>query len=271
MTGSKVVTIPCSLNGTLDQTFLEDQLSDNTICVVLQYPNFLGIIDSIADANRKIKECGALLIIAANPLVYGLYQSAAELNADIAVGDMQPFGLPLQFGGPYVGYVSCKQSLVRQLPGRIVGQTVDAKGQKGYVLTLQAREQHIRREKATSNICTNQALAALAALLGVLWYGPEGIKQLALANYQRSAYLKDRLASLPGISPLSDSPHLNEFVIRLDRPVNQVFDRCVKKGIVPGLDLGRYFSEFANHLLICATETKNREQLDRFVEVMGCG
>lgn len=267
----ELITVPSLADGNLDLAFLTEAVDEETACVLLQYPNFLGVIDKIAEVSAKIKEKGALLILCANPLVYGLYQSAAELGADIAVGDMQPFGLPLQFGGPYVGYIACSQKLVRQMPGRIVGETVDTKGRRGFVLTLQAREQHIRREKATSNICTNQALAALATLLGVLWYGPEGVKKLALTNYQRSAYLKERLVSLPGISALSEAPHLNEFVIKVEQPLDKLLERCKQETIVPGLDLGRYFPELSNHLLVCATETKSKEQLDRFVEVVRNG
>ena len=267
----ELVTIPSLPDGTLDREFLVSALDEETICVLLQYPNFLGVIDRFSDLSKLIKEKGALLILSANPLVYGIYQSAAELGADIAVGDMQPFGLPLQYGGPYVGYIACSQKLVRQMPGRIVGETVDTKGRRGFVLTLQAREQHIRREKATSNICTNQALAALATLLGVLWYGPKGIKELAKTNYQRSTYLKQRLTEVPGITSFSDAPHLNEFVIKVDQHLEQLMNRCMLENIIPGLDLGRYYPEFSNHLLICATETKSKEQLDRFVEVMSRG
>lgn len=267
----ELVTIPSLADGTLDFAFLADAVDEETACVLLQYPNFLGVIDKMAEVSSIIKEKGALLILCANPMVYGLYQSAAELGADIAVGDMQPFGLPLHYGGPYVGYIACSQKLVRQMPGRIVGETVDTKGRRGFVLTLQAREQHIRREKATSNICTNQALAALATLLGVLWYGPEGVKKLALTNYQRSAYLKERLTSLPGVTSLSEAPHFNEFVMKVEEPLDQLLERCKKEKIVPGLDLGRYCSGLSNHLLVCATETKSKEQLDRFVEVVRNG
>ena len=151
-------------------------IENKTSAVLVQYPNFFGVIDNLAPVAAAAKACGALTVVCANPLVYGLFALAAELGADIAVGDMQPFGLSLQFGGPYVGYIACRQDLMRQLPGRLVGETVDREGRRGFVLTLQAREQHIRREKSTSNICTNQALAALACRLAVLWYGGEGVK-----------------------------------------------------------------------------------------------
>lgn len=266
-----LVTVPFLSDGTLDIDFLEEAVDEDTVCVLLQYPNFFGVIDQMKEVSARIKKHGALFILCANPLVYGLYQSAGELGADIAVGDMQPFGLPLQFGGPYVGYIACRQGLVRQMPGRIVGETVDTEGRRGFVLTLQAREQHIRREKATSNICSNQALAALATLLGVLWYGPEGVKKLALTNYQRSAYLKEKLTAIPGISAYSNAPHLNEFVIRTEGPLDVLIKRCEKEKIVPGLPLERYFPNMKNHLLVCATEKKSKEQLDRLIEVAGRG
>lgn len=263
-----LVEIPFLSDGTLDKEFLSGALDDQTISVLLQTPNFFGVIDSLKEVSRIIKESGALMILCANPLSFGLYQSADELGADIAVGDMQPFGLPLQFGGPYVGYMACKQNLIRQMPGRIVGETVDTEGRRGFVLTLQAREQHIRREKATSNICSNQALAALATLLGVLWYGRQGVKELALANYQRSAYLKEKLTALPGISAYSGAPHLNEFVIKIEKPLEKLMERCLEEKIVPGLVLERYYPQLKNHLLICATEIKSKAQLDRFIEVV---
>jgi glycine dehydrogenase subunit 1 len=266
-----LVTVSMNADGTLDEEVLERELDDQTVCLLLQYPNFLGVVDRIAPIANRLKEAGALLILCANPLAYGLYQSAGELGADIAVGDMQPIGLPMQFGGPYAGYVSCTQALVRQMPGRIVGETVDTKGRRGFVLTLQAREQHIRREKATSNICTNQALAALASLVAILWYGPEGIKKLARANFQRAAYLKQKLLAIPGVSAFSDSPHFNEFVVKIEQPLDDFFKKCRANKIEPGLDLGRYFPKLSQHVLICATETKSKSQLDKLSEVLHHG
>lgn len=249
----EVVEAPFLEDGSLDQAATLALLNEDTAAILLAYPNFFGIIDDITGIAAKKRD--ALLIICANPLVYGLYASAKELGADIAVGDCQPFGLPLQFGGPYAGYIATKQELIRQLPGRIVGETLDTKGRKGYVLTLQAREQHIRREKATSNICTNQALAALAGLIAIAWYGKEGVKKLALTNYQRAAYLKERL----GLS-LSSAPCFNEFVIQLPHP--GIIEKFRSRNIEPGLDLGR------NRLLVAVTETKAQAQLDEYVEVM---
>lgn len=254
----EIVEAPFLEDGSLDLPATLNLIDESTAALLLQYPNFFGVIDPLKALSEKAKQCGALTIICANPLVYGLYASARELGADIAVGDCQPFGLPLEYGGPYAGYIACRLELVRQMPGRIVGQTVDTEGRRGFVLTLQAREQHIRREKATSNICTNQALAALASLIAILWYGKEGVRKLALTNYQRAAYLKERLGSA------SQAPFFNEFVIPMDQALQEKFRA---HGIEPGLNLGRYFPEWENRMLIAVTETKSKQQLDRFAEV----
>ncbi len=197
----------------------------------------------------KIQASGSLFVLAANPLSYGLYENAAALGADIAVGEVQPFGLPLQFGGPYAGYIACKQELVRQLPGRIAGETVDTEGNRGFVLTLQAREQHIRRDKATSNICTNQALAALACLVGMLWYGKQGVKEAALTNFQRASYLRSKLRQIPGVKVL-EAPIFNEFAVHFGTSFDHVWDHFEKAGIACGRRSGKVLSPI-QRLLPC--------------------
>lgn len=265
--GKKVRMVPCLKEGNVDAEAFHQLLSSKTAAVLLQYPNFFGVIDPIKPLFEASKHTGAINILCANPLAYGLYATAHALGADIAVGDVQPFGLALQFGGPYAGYISCRKELVRQLPGRIVGMTKDTHGNKGFVLTLQAREQHIRREKATSNICTNQALAVLASLITMLWYGKKGIGQLALANYQRASYLKEHLEALPKVKKICSQPIFNEFVIELLEPIEKVQEVFRYHKIEPGLDLGRYFKDRQNHLLIAVTETKNKQQLDRYLQI----
>lgn len=261
---TQIEIIPFLTDGRLDHERMNQLVDHSTAAVLVQYPNFFGVIDAISSVSKRAKEVGALTIVCANPLVYGLYQDAAEIGADIAVGDGQPFGLPLQFGGPYVGYIACRQEFVRQMPGRIVGETQDTKGRRGFVLTLQAREQHIRREKATSNICTNQALAALACLVGILWYGKEGVAKLALTNYQRTAYLKEHLEKIPGVKTFGNVPFFNEFAIKFPKPVIPHFE---KHGIIPGLDLGRYYPEFKDYLLTAVTETKSKQKLDKLIHI----
>jgi glycine dehydrogenase subunit 1 len=264
---TEIQLIPVLPDGSLDMNVMENLIDDKTAAVLVQYPNFFGGIDDISHISKKAKSLNALTVFSANPMVYGLYKSASELGADIAVGDCQPFGLPLQFGGPYVGYISCKQEYIRQLPGRIVGETVDTKGRKGFVLTLQAREQHIRREKATSNICTNQALAALATLIGMLWYGKQGVKKIALTNYQRTAYLREKLIKVAGVQVVSQKNFFNEFVIRFDKPLDKIINQFRENKIEPGLDLTPYFPAFKDHLLIAVTETKTLDDLNHFISI----
>lgn len=270
--GRTKIVIPQGLNpryrGVVDQyldnhtiEIVSEGIDENTAAVLVQYPNYLGELKDYTALAAEAKKHGALMVICANPTVYGLFKSAAEMGADIAVGDVQPFGLPLEFGGPYAGYMACKQEWVRQLPGRIVGQTVDTNGKRGYVLTLQAREQHIRREKATSNICTNQALAALASLITILWYGKEGVKKLALTNFQRSAYLKRELLKFSGFKAYSSEPCFNEFAIRFPKPITEVQKHFRKHKIEPGVPLDNDF------LLVAVTETKTKAQLDQYIKV----
>lgn len=262
----QAVTVDCSSDGSLVQEDLEKKLQEPASALLLASPNFFGVVEEVKQITEKAHRSGSLVIACGNPLAYGLFASPAESGVDIAVGDTQPLGIPLQFGGPYAGYIACKQSLIRQMPGRIVGETVDGSGKRGFVLTLQAREQHIRREKATSNICTNQALCALATLITVLWYGPRGYRELALTNFQRCSYLKQLLGTLPGFS-VENSTTFNEFVLRTPKPVDEVKEVFYLQQIDPGLALNRYDPQLTHHLLVNVTETKTKEQLDRFVQV----
>jgi glycine dehydrogenase subunit 1 len=266
----ELVIIPSFEDGRLDIEALRDSCDENVAGILLQSPNFFGTMEDVKSCAAIAEAQGALTILCANPMAYGLFQSAFEQGVDIAVGDTQPFGLALNFGGPYAGYMACRQKLVRQMPARIVGQTEDTEGRPGFVLTLQAREQHIRREKATSNICTSQTLATLASLIGVLWYGKQGVRKVALTNYQRTAYLRDKLKEISGVKVLTEN-HFNEFVLRLSKPVDKVLEACQKEGIVGGLPLKSCFPEMDDCLLIAVTETKSKEQLDHYVDVLkGC-
>lgn len=235
--------------------------------VLVQSPNFFGVIEDMPKLAKEAHDKGSLFVVCGNPLSYGLLQVPGDYDADIAVGDCQPFGLHLNFGGPYAGYMACRSEYVRQLPGRLVGETLDNKGQRGFVLTLQAREQHIRREKATSNICTNQALAALASLVAILWYGPEGLKKLATTNYQRAHYLSDALEKLPGFSVRR--PHFNEFTLKLPCKVELALDHFRKHHIEPGIPLNRFYPELDSHLLVAVTELKNLDQIQKYIQIAG--
>jgi glycine dehydrogenase subunit 1 len=263
--GVELVILPATAEGLLDIQALDSLVNDKTAAILLQYPNFLGLVDRVQEASTIAKAAGALTIVCANPMAYALYRTAGEMGADIAVGDMQPLGLPLNYGGPYVGYIACRKDLVRQMPGRIVGETVDTHGRKGYVLTLQAREQHIRREKATSNICTNQSLAALATLIGTLWYGKKGLPKLALENYRRAAYLRENLLKIPGMLGLGHGPYFNEFAVKFPQPAKEVLEHFRKHNIEPGLDITRFDPRFADYILVAVTEMKTKEQLDRYL------
>ena len=243
-------------------------IDESVAAILIQSPNFFGSLEDVALLSQQAKQYGALSILCSNPLTYGLYHSAADLGADIAVGDCQPLGLPMCFGGPYVGYIACQAALVRQLPGRLVGETVDEEGTRGYVLTLQAREQHIRRGKATSNICTNQSLGALACLITIAWYGKQGIAALALTNFQRAAYLCAALQKIEGVQWVNQGAIFNEFTITLPRPTAEVLEKLRDRGIAGGVPLDRFFDGKEYHLLVAVTETKNKEQLDRYAAAM---
>lgn len=263
----KIKTIPLQADSVLDLDVLSQELDDDTACVLVQSPNFFGALEDVEAVSQITRSQGALCVLAANPMSFGLFKSAGEMGVDIAVGDMQPLGLPMQFGGPHVGYLSCRSALTRQIPGRLVGQTVDSEGQPCFVLTLQAREQHIRREKATSNICSNQALAALATLVGTLWYGKRGLYDVALTNYQRSQYLRSQLSSLPGIELITSGNTFNEFTVAFSRPMDEVLSHFKASGILAGIPLQRYDNARSQELLVAVTETKSKEQLDMYVKV----
>ncbi len=230
---------------------IEKEINEDTIAIVVQSPNYLGIVEDL----EKIKAIKgeAIFIVSSNPLSFGIYKTPGELGADIAVGDTQPFGIPLQFGGPYAGYIATLMKHVRQLPGRIIGETVDTEGKRGFILALQTREQHIRREKATSNICTNQALMALSSLVSILWYGKNGIKELALSNYKRAMYLKTGLENL-GFKTY-EKPIFNEFWVGINK-----IDPFLEAKIVPG-------HAYNDGLIVAVTETKTQEDLDHYLKV----
>lgn len=265
------ILIPANANGLLDPYALQAYLEGEPACLLLQSPNFFGLVEQVKEVSVLCQAYGTLMILCANPLSYGIFQPAETLGADIAVGDTQPLGMPLQFGGPYAGYIACRNELVRQLPGRIVGETVDRHGKRGFVLTLQAREQHIRREKATSNVCTNQARNTLASLIALLWYGKEGLQKLALTNYQRANYLRMHLSKIPGIKLLGEGTTFNEFTIQLPKPYRHYVKAFHREKIAPGIDLKPFYPSLTNHLLVAVTETKSKTQLDHYISVMrGC-
>lgn len=239
-------------------------IDDETACLVVQYPNYFGCLEPLEDAARACHEKGALLVVVSEPISLGLIEPPATFGADIVVGDAQPCGNSLTFGGPSAGYMATRQSFVRQLPGRLAGMTVDNRGQRAFTLTLQTREQHIRRAKATSNICTNQALNALTMLVYLTLVGPDGLRQLGEISLARAHYLAGKLSSIKGVRLRFSHPFVNEFVIETPRPACEIIDTLKQAGILPGIDLGRSYPALRNCLLVAVTEMNPPEHLDDY-------
>jgi glycine dehydrogenase subunit 1 len=245
------------------------ELDTEVSAVIVQQPNFFGVVEDLEPLARAAHEAGALLICACDPLPLALLSSPGECGVDIAVGEGQTLGNRLDFGGPSFGFFAASQALMRRVPGRIAGETRDVDGKRGFVLTLQTREQHIRRERATSNICTAQALNALAGVIYLSWLGRQGIVELAELMLQRTAYARDRLAGVDGVALLHDGPVVREFAIKLDAPVERVIARCREQRVNPGYPLAREYPELADCLLVAITEQRTRSDIDRLADVLG--
>jgi glycine dehydrogenase subunit 1 len=245
------------------------ELDDEVSAVIVQQPNFLGAVEDLTALAGAAHDAGALLIAACDPLPLAMLKTPGECGADIAVGEGQSLGNRLDFGGPSFGFFAATEALMRRMPGRIAGETKDVNGKRGFVLTLQTREQHIRREKATSNICTAQALNALAGVIYLSWLGREGIVELVELMLQRTAYARARLAAIAGVTQLHDRPVVREFAVELGAPVPRVIARCREQGINPGYPLGRDYPEHADGLLVAITERRTRADIDRLAEVLG--
>lgn len=260
--------VEIDLDGTVtDLKELEAAVDDETAAVAVQYPNFYGSIEDLEKIHSFIEDKKALFIVYANPLALGLLTPPGSFGADIVVGDTQPFGIPAQFGGPHCGYFATTKKLMRKVPGRLVGQTQDDEGNRGFVLTLQAREQHIRRDKATSNICSNQALNALASSIAMSALGKQGIYDIAVQNIEHANYAKQQFIK-KGFEVL-DGTSFNEFVVKFDKPIQQVNEELVKYNIIGGFDLGVVSDDFKNHMLIAVTELRTKDEIDTFVEKAG--
>jgi glycine dehydrogenase subunit 1 len=256
-----------SRSGRLLLDDLKKKLDDQVTALVVQNPNFFGVIEEPEEAFTLARQNGALNIaVITEALSLGLLQPPGKYGADIACGEGQSFGLPLSFGGPYLGFIACRQEFLRQLPGRIAGQTRDAEGRIGYVLTLSTREQHIRREKATSNICTNQAWCALRATIFLETLGPRGLKEMAYYNLQKANYALESLLALNGLKRRFEGPIFNEFVLESEKPLNQIHIRMMEKGIIAGYPLERDFPELKNCLLLCVTEVHSRAKIEKLIE-----
>lgn len=243
-------------------------LDDRTAAVILQNPNFFGVVDDHSDIVSKAHACGAVAIGSVYPISLGVLKTPAEMGIDIATGEGQSLGLPLSFGGPYLGFMAVRKEYIRQMPGRIVGATVDKDGKPGYVLTLQAREQHIRREKATSNICSNEALCALRALIYLCALGKEGLRELALLNFHKSEFAKTCLDTIPGVVVKRSSPTFNEFTVMLPHDAEKVFERMIAKGFACGFPLGRAYKGMENYLLVTVTEKRTKDEIVAFAKTL---
>ena len=258
--GHELVLLPVK-DGKTDLDAMASQLDKKTsACLYLQSPNFFGQLEEMEKAAEMIHSVGAKLIAGCNPIALGLLKTPAEQGADIAVGEGQPLGMPLSFGGPYLGFMAATQAMMRKLPGRIVGETVDVDGKRAFVLTLQAREQHIRREKASSNICSNQALCALTASVYLATVGPDGLKQAASLCYQKAHYLAQQLCSIPGVSLRYSGTFFHEFVTD-QKDSDKLLSALEQQGILGGYPLAD------GGILWCATEKNTKEEMDRVVEI----
>ena len=266
--GVEILEIPYQ-EGAVDSEALEKALNTEVAAVLIQSPNFFGMIEKAVEIGQMAHAKGGLLVMAVNPVSLGLLKSPGELGADIVVGEGQPFGNPLNFGGPYLGFLACREKYVRRMPGRIVGATKDKNGKKGYVLTLQAREQHIRREKAASNICSNEALCALAFTIHLSGLGKRGLKEMARLNLQKAHYGAEEIGKLPGMSLAFQGPFFHEFVIKTEVSPRKINEALLSHKIIGGLELSRFYPELDQHLLFCVTETKTKEDIDRLVAGMG--
>ena len=260
----EVVEAPLN-NGVTELPALDDGVS----AVIVQQPNFLGAVEDLTALSGAAHAAGAIAIAACDPLPLALLKTPGECGVDIAVGEGQSLGNRLDFGGPSFGFFAATEALMRRMPGRIAGETKDIDGKRGFVLTLQTREQHIRREKATSNICTAQALNALAGVIYLSWLGRRGIVELVELMLQRTAYARDRLQNIDGVTQIHDRPVVREFAVELDAPVRRVIGRCQEQGINPGYALGRDYPEYENGLLVAITERRTRADIDRLVDVLG--
>ncbi|MDD3274713.1 MAG: aminomethyl-transferring glycine dehydrogenase subunit GcvPA [Candidatus Omnitrophica bacterium] len=241
-------------------------LDDKTAAVVFQNPNFFGAVDDYSDMVEEVHRRGALAVASVYPVSLGMLKTPGEMGFDIATGEGQSLGIPLSFGGPYLGFMAVRNDLLRQMPGRIVGATVDSEGRRGFVLTLQTREQHIRRHKATSNICSNEALCALRAAIFISLLGRGGFRELAERNYQKAEFAKDVLSRIEGVEVKRSSPTFNEFTVCLPCRADEAVNRMVEKGFACGFPLGRFYKGMDNYLLIAVTEKRTKEEIRRLAD-----
>ena len=263
----RLINIPYDSSGRTDFEFIRANLNDRVSAVILQSPNFFGIVEEYEQLGKELAERDTLLIVTVpEPLSLGILKPPGEREADIVVGEAQSFGLPVSYGGPYAGFFSTRKKFVRQMPGRLAGETVDQRGRRSFVLTLSTREQFIRRERATSNICTNQGLCMLAVTIYLAVMGKQGLRELALLNLRKTDYLKNKLSKIRGFKVRFSADTFNEVVLKCPGPANEIRDALLEHKILAGLPLGDYYPELADSLLLCATEQNTVEDIDYLAE-----
>ncbi len=248
---------------TKEITALKDK---DVACVIVQYTNYFGCVEALDELAKAAHDIGAMLLVVTDPISLGTLKAPGDLGADLVVGDAQSCGNFLSFGGPSAGYMACRQDYVRQLPGRLAGMTTDNRGQRAFTLTLQTREQHIRRAKATSNICTNQALNALSMLVYLTCMGPRGLAELGEISVQRAHYLQEKLTAIAGVKATFQSPYFNEFALTLDRDAQAVLEELQGMDILAGINVQKHYSELENTIIVAVTEMNSKEELDKLVE-----
>ncbi len=267
--GIEIKKVPYSIKGMVEPSELEKIIDENTSACLVQHPNFLGILEEMEEIERIVHKKGALLVSAVHPLTLGILKPPGEFNTDIAVAEGQSLGLTQSFGGPLLGLFTAKKDFIRRMPGRIIAETVDIEGKRGFVMTLQTREQHIRREKATSNICTNEGLCALRAAVYLSLLGKAGIKEVSKLIYQKSHYLAQEINKIDGYSlAFPEAPFFLEFVVKTERSSKEVLLLTKENGIFGGFDLERMRKEWKNHILIAVTEKRTKEEMDRFINTL---
>lgn len=262
----ELVDIPWSDSGALDIAALKRELTDNTAAVVVQNPNFLGVLEHLDEIGDLVNNTRTAFVACVNPISLSTIRPPGDFGADIVIGDGQPLGLPLSYGGPYVGFFASRDAHVRKMPGRICGQTTDVDGKRGFVLTLQTREQHIRRERATSNICTNQTLCATAATVYLSSVGPQGFREVGELNWHQSHRALQALTALDGVRQKFSGAIFNEFVLETDRKASDILTALRHKGIEAGIDLGRFYPALENCILTCVTEKRTDADIDRLID-----
>lgn len=266
--GEDFTIVGPDLDPNLDPSALYNLIDEDTAVVAVQYPDFFGRIYDLSELAEKTHAVGALLAVSVNPLALALFKTPGDFDADIVSGEGQPLGIPLSYGGPYLGLLATKEKYVRSIAGRLVGETTDVNGKRGYVLTLSTREQHIKRERASSNICTNQGLMALAATVHLSLLGKEGLKEVAELNFQKAHYAADQISRLDGYELWSSEVFFNEFVVKCPLPVEEINDYLLEEGVIGGYYLGNDYPGMEDCMLIAVTEMNSKEQIDYLVSLL---